>query len=90
MSPLSINLELPRELLTALDVSEGELNTRVLELIVLELIREERISKAKGAELLGLSLVEFLPRLNQHGIPYFSITSDELADEVAAAADWLG
>ena len=89
MSPLTINLELPRELLTALDVSESGLSDRVLELIVFELIREERISKAKGAELLGLSLVEFLPRLSQHDIPYFSISSDELAEEVESAADWL-
>lgn len=89
MSPLTVSLELPRELLSALDVSEGELNTRVLELVVLELIREGRISHGKGAELLGLSQLEFLPLLAQHNIPYFSISSDELIAEVTAAADWL-
>ena len=89
MSPLTVNLELPMELVRALDVSESGLGDRTLELIVFELIREEHIFKGKGAELLGLSFMEFLPLLDQQGIPYFSISSEELLEEVAAAVDLL-
>lgn len=87
MSPLTVNLELPRELLSALDVSESGLGDRILELVVFELIREGRISQGKGAELLGLSFMEFLPLLNRQDIPYFSISSEELLEEVAAVVD---
>ena len=89
MSSLTVKFELPRELLSVLDVPEDKLNAHVLQLVILELIREQRISFGKGAELLGLSQLEILPLLAQHGIPYFSISSNELIPEVKAGIDWL-
>jgi predicted HTH domain antitoxin len=90
MSTLTVNLRLPRDLLGALDISEAQLEARILELVALELFRQERISSGKGAELLGISKWEFIQLLAQHGIPYFTDSSEELAAEVATAQSLLG
>lgn len=83
MEPLTVRLELPRDLLGALDVAEEELEPRLKTLIALELFREGRISSGKAAELLGRSKAEFIGLLDQHGIAYFTETPGELAAQVA-------
>jgi predicted HTH domain antitoxin len=83
MTTLSVRLELPRDLLGALDVAEVHIAGRLRELIALELYREGRISAGKGAELLGLSKRAFVDLLAQQGINYFSESPEELAEQVA-------
>ena len=46
-----VELDLPRALLGALDVTESELEPRLRALIALELFREQQISSGKAAEL---------------------------------------
>lgn len=46
---LTVELELPRDLLGALEVTEQELEAELKRLIALELFREERISSGKAA-----------------------------------------
>jgi predicted HTH domain antitoxin len=87
--PLKISLELPRDLLGALNVPETGLSTRLKELIALELFREGRISSGKGAELLGLSKAEFIQLLARYNINYFTESPAELIAEVAALEQLL-
>ena len=90
MSTLTVALDLPRDLLGALDVPRTRLEARLQELIALELFREGRISSGKGAELLGISKLEFIHLLAQHGLPYFTESPEELAAEVRALEQLLG
>jgi predicted HTH domain antitoxin len=78
-----VTLDVPRDLLGALDVPQVRLETRLRELIALELFREGRISSGKGAELLGISKLEFVQLLAQHGLLYFTESPEELTAEVA-------
>ncbi|NEQ21574.1 MAG: UPF0175 family protein [Microcoleus sp. SIO2G3] len=89
MSILTVNLKIPRNLLGALDVPEAQLEAQILELVALELFRQERISTGKGAELLKISKWEFIQLLAQQDIPYFTESADELAAEVATAQSLL-
>lgn len=82
MNPLNVRLELPRDLLGALDVAEDELEGRLKTLIALGLYREGRISSGKAAELLGMSKAAFIGVLDQHDIAYFTETPRELAAQV--------
>lgn len=81
---MKVQLELPRDLLGALDVPEEELAPRLKTLIALELFREDRISSGKAAELLGLAKAAFVQLLAQHGLAYFTETPHELAAQVTA------
>ena len=85
MDPLTVQLELPRDLLSALDVAEEELEPRLKMLIALELFREGRISSGKAAELLGQSKEAFVGLLDRHDIPYFTETPGEVTRQVADA-----
>jgi len=90
MSTLTVALDLPRDLLGALDVPQAGLEVRLRELIALELFREGRISSGKGAELLGISKLEFIHLMAQHGLSYFTESPEELAAEVATLEQLLG
>ena len=58
------------------------------EYIILGLFQEDRISGGKAAELLGLTRLGFIALLARKGIPYFRLTSDEWANEVAIVKAW--
>ncbi|HNT74562.1 MAG TPA: UPF0175 family protein [Anaerolineae bacterium] len=63
MSLLTVSLELPRDLLSALEGPQVQIEARLRELIALELFREGRISSGKGAELLDISKLAFVQLL---------------------------
>ncbi len=85
MQTLTVTMDLPRDLLGALDTPLTRLEARLRELIALELFREGRISSGKGAELLGISKIEFANLLSRHGLNYFTETPEELVLEVETA-----
>jgi predicted HTH domain antitoxin len=90
MSTLTVALELPRDLLGALEVSQTQMEARLRELIALELFREGRISSGKGAELLEISKPAFVQLLAQHGVDYFTESPEELEAEAAVLDQLLG
>ena len=84
MTNLTISLNLPRDLIGALNIPESQLPQHILEILALELFRQQRISAGKAAELVGVSKMSFIELLAQHQIPYFNETPDELVAEVEA------
>ncbi|HID56713.1 TPA: UPF0175 family protein [Candidatus Poribacteria bacterium] len=90
MDTLTVSLQFPRDLLGALDVPREQLEARLRELIVLQLFREGRISSGKGAELLGLSKLDFIRLLARHGLSYFTESPEELTAEVEMLERLLG
>jgi predicted HTH domain antitoxin len=85
MSALRVEIELPRDLVAALDIPESELGRRAKEWVVLELFQEGEISAGKAGQILGFSKARFLDLLNERGLPYLDAGSEELEQEVAAA-----
>ncbi len=82
MDHLVVSLELPRDLLGALDVPQEQLKDRLQTLIAVALVQEGKISTGKGAEVLGVSKLEFIKLLSRHGINYFTESQEELDTEV--------
>ena len=85
MEMVKVELELPRDLLGALNLSPIQLGRKTKEALVLELFREGQISAGKGAEILGLTKIQFIDLLARRGIPYLDMEPGELAEDVAAA-----
>ena len=90
MEHLKVQLELPRDVLAALDITEAELEPRLMTLIALELFRQGRISSGKAAELLSISKEAFIRLLAHHDIPYFTETAEELDGQLTAVRGKLG
>ena len=85
MSALKIQIELPRDLMAALNIPESDLGRRAKEWVILELFLEGEISAGKAAEILGMPKVGFLDLLDQRKLPYLDASSQELESDFAAA-----
>ncbi len=85
MNTLNVEMEFPRDILGVLDVPENQIGNKLRELIVLELVRNGRISTGKGAEILNISKFEFIGILAKNDIPYFTESPEEMERRVAVA-----
>jgi len=85
----NLQITLPDDFATLLG-APTQANAAVKEYIVLGLFQEDRISGGKAAEFLGLTRLGFVTLLarKRKGIPYFRLTSDEWAKEVAIVKAW--
>jgi len=90
MERITVELDLPRDLLGVLRVGEDELGVELKKLIAFELFREKQIPSGKAVELLGISKAEFVDLLDQHGIAYFTETPEELAAQMNDLRELFG
>ena len=70
-----------------LDLGGGraEVQNRAAEWLTLSLFTRDKISSGKAARLLGISRIEFLRLLREHGIAYADYADEEINAEIAAA-----
>ena len=87
MQTITIEIELPRDLLVSLDIPMAQAGQKTKEWVVLELFREGKISSCKAGELLGIRKVEFIDLLGRYAIPYLDQPPAELASDVQSATD---
>jgi len=77
---VKLDFELPDELFTQL--REEEIETKVKESLVMELLREHRLSQGKAAELLGLDRDKLFDLMAKYRIPVIDLTPEELKSEL--------
>ncbi len=77
---IELDLELPGEVLDAL--KDQDLAARVKEALVMELLREHRISQGKAAELLGISRSDLFPLMARYQVSAIDLSPEELAREL--------
>ncbi|MCW5881292.1 MAG: UPF0175 family protein [Anaerolineae bacterium] len=87
MDTLKIEVELPRDMLVALNITASEASQVAKELVVLELFREGEISGGKAAEILGLTKFQFMSLLATRDISYLDLDGRSLQDDVQTAMD---
>lgn len=85
MQTVSLNLEVPSDLLTLLRRSRRQMEQDAQLWVALELFRQRRISAGKAAELAHVSLSDFMDITRQHGVAWTSYTEEELEAEVRDA-----
>lgn len=66
-----IEIAIPEEIISLLG-SEEEAKKEAKEALILDLVRRGKISKAKAAELMGISLWDLPEFLAQYQIPWFN------------------
>jgi len=77
----TVTIELPPELLQLLGTEEeAKRETKVA--LVLDLVRRGKLSRAKAAELLDLSLRELPGLLAQYRIPWFDYSTKDLRQDL--------
>ena len=89
MNTLTVELQMPQDVISLLNVAQADLPQRLKQLITLELYREGYISAGKGAEIIGVSKIEFIQFLAGNGINYLDQTPPELLADVVATEQLL-
>ena len=89
MDTVQITISLPRSVLAATGVREGELDRLVRELVAVELYRQGRVSLGKAAEVAGLSTKwEMMSTLARHGV-WPDYTVEDATHDAATLKDLL-
>lgn len=78
-----VTLELPPELVEILG-SEEEARRGAKVALVFDLVRRGKLSRAKAAELLGISLWDLPNLLAQYQIPWFDYSAEDLQRDLQA------
>ena len=87
MSTLKIELELPEEIVEYLGTQEVEKSIK--ELIILNFLRELKISQGKAKEILEISKSELIELMRLHSIPAIDLSSEELKEELKRSEELL-
>jgi predicted HTH domain antitoxin len=82
MGKLRISIDLPEDALAISRLSRQAAGEEMRRLFFLDLVREGRLSHAKAAELLEISLAEFLAFMARHRVSPFAFTEEELEREL--------
>ena len=82
MAQIEIHITLREEVLALARLDKEEVATDMQRLLLIELIREGRVTYGKAAELLGISQAEFLAHMSKHEVSPFQFTPDELSTEL--------
>jgi predicted HTH domain antitoxin len=75
-----LDVELPDELFAQL--RKEEIETKVREALVMELLREHRLSQGKAAEILGISRHELFDLMTNHRVSVIDLDTVELTNEL--------
>jgi predicted HTH domain antitoxin len=84
---LTVEIELPRDMIAGLNVPVHRLPAQVKEWVVLEVFRQGRISGGKAAELLALTRDGFHELLARYQIPLFDSVPGELESDLQVAGE---
>jgi len=77
---LSLELEVPDDVYATL--REEEMAAKAKEALVMELLREHRISQGKATEMLGITRHDLFDLMTKYKVPAIDLTPEELAAEL--------
>lgn len=81
MTTQNITIDLPSDILLAMNATEAELKQNIKISLAIRLYRLEKLTLGKAAQLAGLSRFEFETLLSENEIPISNLTmNDVLAD----------
>jgi predicted HTH domain antitoxin len=80
-----LDVELPDELFAQL--RKEEIESKVKQALVIELLREHRLSQGKAAEILGISRYELIDLMTNHRVPVIDLDTEELKNELQKSLD---
>ncbi|MDB9308401.1 UPF0175 family protein [Aphanizomenon sp. CS-733/32] len=78
----SISLEIPEEILISLKETPETLSREISILAAVKLFELGKLSSGRAAQLAGMSRVEFLMALGRYQVSSFSLTSEQLEQDV--------
>ena len=75
-----LDLELPDELVS--QFPEKEMESKAREALLMELLREHRLSQGKAAEILGVDRHELFNLMSKYRVPVVDLNLEQLKQEL--------
>ena len=85
MDLVKIELEVPQVLAEYADVNSESYKKKINQIMLYELVKNEKISIGKAAEAMGMRKIDFITDLGKMDIPYFDFSMEELMEDVQNA-----
>jgi Uncharacterised protein family (UPF0175) len=79
-------VDLPEEVLAQFGWPEADVPRRLREVLVMELLRDDRLSEAQAADLLHLDRWGLLELMSRYRVPAIRMSLEELRQELAKDA----
>ena len=76
----NLELELPDDVVEGLE--DQELTSRAKEALVMEFLREHRVSQGKAAAILEIPREDLFPLMTKYLVPVIDLTEEEPRDEL--------
>ena len=89
MDSVKIEIEVPKSILNYVDYNDRDYQNKLCELMLYQLIKEDKISFGKAAEILGLDKITYITDLGKLGIPYYDSTIDEVLEDAKNAGMFM-
>jgi predicted HTH domain antitoxin len=86
---MDLRLDLPAEVITLLGSTPEAAAARARQAVVLDLLRDGRISQGKAARALGVTRHDIIDLMAAHQIPSGPLTIAELHEEVESVEQFL-
>lgn len=78
MALKTVQVELPEELWELAGISPTKASAKVREFIIMELLRQAKISQGRAAQLLGVDRWELMDLMGKYEVPATQLTAAEL------------
>lgn len=82
MDSVKIEIEIPKEILNYVDYSDKDYHKKVRQILFYQLVKEEKVSFGKSAEILGISKMEYIADLGKMGISHLNESNNEVKRDV--------
>jgi len=81
MNTQTISIDIPSDILLALNESESKLKNEIKILLAIRFYQQEKLTIGKAAQLCGLSRFEFESLLSDNQISISSLTLDDVIED---------
>ncbi|MCX6277469.1 MAG: UPF0175 family protein [Bacteroidetes bacterium] len=82
MNTQTITIDIPSDILIALNETEAELKQRIKISLAMRLYRLQKLTIGKAAQLSGLARFEFETMLSENEIPISNLTINDVMDDI--------
>ena len=89
MESVKIEIEIPKSILKYADYKDKVNQIKLHELMLYQLINENKISFGKAAEILDMDKITFITDLGEMGIPYFDCSIEEVLEDAKNAGMFM-
>ncbi|MFW5755900.1 MAG: UPF0175 family protein [Tangfeifania sp.] len=81
MNTQTISIDIPSDILLALNESEDEFKNKIKILLAIRLYQQEKLTIGKAAQLCGLSHLDFESLLSDNEISISNLSIDEIIED---------